>query len=170
MVIIGLEFRVENDRDVRANPHYRDIIRKHHRRSGFGTKGLDIGLYPGGHEAEQSEEEHWGFIGEGFQNPVKGFVDASVPGLHICIVGIFGGYSPGSCAVLWGGGIRRMERSSSWYAPRRVDCTSMTPTRRPRVSMGTASSVRTASNGGEVAIVQEHVGDKDGFLFLLSII
>src|ERR1017187_959265 len=93
MVVARLEFRVENDRGARASPHHRNIVRKHHRRRGLRTKRLDIGFYPSGYEAEQTEEKRRSFVRKGLQNPVKGFVDAGVPEVHTSLVGIRGGYS-----------------------------------------------------------------------------
>jgi hypothetical protein len=57
---------------------------------------LDIRLDPSRYEAKQTEEEFRSLVREGLQNPIKGFVDTGVPGVHIGLVGIQGGYSQSS--------------------------------------------------------------------------
>src|ERR1035441_9876830 len=78
-----------------------NIVGKHHGRRGLRTKRLDIGFYPSGYEAEQTEEKHRSFVRERLQNPVKRFVDAGVPEVHTCLVGIHGGCSQRSSGVPW---------------------------------------------------------------------
>jgi hypothetical protein len=44
---------------------------------------LDVGVNPSGYKAQQPEEKLRGFVREGLQNPVKRFVDAGLPEVHV---------------------------------------------------------------------------------------
>jgi hypothetical protein len=53
----------------------------------------NFGFYAGRYQSEQTKKKPRSFIRERFQNSIKGFVDAGVPQVHICLVGRPGEYS-----------------------------------------------------------------------------